>query len=371
LRPRAELGILCLAMKATLKQPTDRDQLQQLLRTEPNAKQRDRYRVVMLAASGQDGRELTREQIAQQVGRSRQFVDQWVKRYRDGGVENLRPAKQPGRRPMLNADEQEQLRQMLDAGPQPGRDPRSVFFGQDIRDLIRHRFNKLYSLSGTYALLDRLDYRWLCPRPHHPERDAAAQEAFKSSVVEQIDALRAARPDQRVVTYFQDEARFGQKGTMARVWARRGSRPTVPRQHQYDYLYVFAAASDETGDAVAMISPRVDTGIMNLFLHRFSQSLSPDVHAVMILDQAGWHVSKELVTPSNVTLIYLPPRSPELNPIENLWHWITSHYWSNRVHADYESMLGAADAAMATTIADRERIKSICHAPYLRRENHV
>lgn len=188
-------------------------------------------------------------------------------------------------------------------------------------------------------------------------------------MVDDIDVIRAAHPDQRVLTFFQDEARFGQKGTTTRVWAPRGSRPTVPKQTQYDYLYVFGAACCQTGSAVALIAPQVDTGMMNYFLSEFSRSLAPDVHAVMILDQAGWHVAKALVVPANVTLIYLPPRSPELNPIENLWHWITSHYWSNRVHADYSSMLDSASDALGATFADLQRVQSICNAPYLRRAN--
>lgn len=181
--------------------------------------------------------------------------------------------------------------------------------------------------------------------------------------------IRAHHPDKRVLTFFQDEARFGQKGTIARVWAPRGSRPTVPKQTQYDYLYIFGAACPDTGSAVALIAPRVDTDMMNYFLSEFAASLAPDVHAVMILDQAGWHVSKQLRVPDNLTLIHLPPRSPELNPMENLWHWITGHHWSNRVHADYASMLDAASAALAQTFAEVDRVKSICNAPYLGRAN--
>lgn len=188
--------------------------------------------------------------------------------------------------------------------------------------------------------------------------------------MDDLDAVRLEHAGKRVLTYFQDEARFGQKGTLARVWAKRGSRPEVPRQHQYDYLYVFGAACAETGDAVALVAPQANTSVMNHFLDQFSRSLAPDVHAVMILDQAGWHVSKDLVVPTNVTLKYLPPRSPELNPIENLWHWITSHHWSNRVHADYEQMLASATAALQETFQDKDRVKSVCAAPYLVRANH-
>jgi transposase len=166
-------------MKAKSRDPSDAGQLRELVREESNAKQRDRYRVALLAVEGLDGKELNREQIAAVVGRSRQFVDEWVNRYRHGGIKALVAKKQPGRSPRLTADEQQQLKAALDAGPQEGFDQRSVFFGQDIRELIKRKFNKTYSLSGVYKLLSNLGYSWLCPRPRHPKGDPAAQDAFK------------------------------------------------------------------------------------------------------------------------------------------------------------------------------------------------
>src|SRR5947199_7667499 len=106
--------------------PEDAARLRELIRDESNAKQRDRFRVVLLAGGGErrseaddDERELTREQIAARVGRSRQFVDEWVGRYRSGGIEALWPHKQPGAAPKLTAEEQAQLLATLDAGPPP------------------------------------------------------------------------------------------------------------------------------------------------------------------------------------------------------------------------------------------------------------
>lgn len=166
-------------------------------------------------------------------------------------------------------------------------------------------------------------------------------------------------------TYFQDEARFGQQGTLTRVWALTGSRPTAVRQTQYDYLYVFTAVCPETGDACGLIAPNVSTGVMNVFLDQFSRELPGDVHAVMILDQAGFHTSKALKTPANVSLIYLPPYSPELNPTENLWHYLRSHHWSNRFYADYAALHIAACEGWRAVCLDTEKIKSVCAAPYL------
>lgn len=166
-------------MKVTWKDPADASRLHALVQQTANAKQRDRYRVVLIAGEGIGQRsELGREQIAQVVGRSRQFVDEWVGRYRKGGIENLLPVRQPGRPAWLNKQEQEQLRAMLDAGPSP-EEGIAAFNGPILVQKIQERFGKLYTLDGVYKLLHRLRYNDLMPRTTHPDTDPAALEAFK------------------------------------------------------------------------------------------------------------------------------------------------------------------------------------------------
>ena len=75
------------------------------------------------------------------------------------------------------------------------------------------------------------------------------------------------------------------------------------------------------------------------------RELPADVHAVMVLDQAGWHTAGALRIPPNVMLVHLPPKSPELNPTENLWHYLRSHYWSNRFYATWDDLKAAATEA--------------------------
>lgn len=166
-------------MKVDWKDPADGRRLAELIRDEGDAKQRDRYRAVLLAGSGLgDQAELFRERIAATVGRSRQFVDEWVGRYRGGGIDALQPRKQPGAAPKLTPAEQEQLKAMLDAGPPPD-EGLAAYNGPILREKIGARFGKLYSLPGLYALLHRLGYNDLMPRTTHPGTDPAAQEEFK------------------------------------------------------------------------------------------------------------------------------------------------------------------------------------------------
>ncbi len=92
------------------------------------------------------------------------------------------------------------------------------------------------------------------------------------------------------------------------------------------------------------------------------------MHVIMIWDQAGFHTSKNVQLPDNVTLIPLPPYSPQLNPIEKLWQYLRKHYWSNRVYADYDALRIAAIDAWQKTCLDKEKIKSICRAKYVESE---
>lgn len=182
---------------------------------------------------------------------------------------------------------------------------------------------------------------------------------------ERLAQVRGERPHKRLLIFHQDEARFGQQGRLARVWAPKGSRPTAVKQTEYEYLWVVAAVCAETGQAEAILAPNLNTDVMNAFLQEFSRALDPDVHAVLIWDGAGFHRGGKLRVPGNVSLVELPPYSPQLNPIENLWHYLRSHYWSNRWYEDYEALMNAAIDAWRKAALLPELMKSVCRANYL------
>jgi transposase len=78
---------------------------------------------------------------------------------------------------------------------------------------------------------------------------------------------------------------------------------------------------------------------MSLHLAEISHAIKKGAHAVIIHDQAGWHRAKDLKVPDNITLLPLPPRSPELNPVENIWQFLRDNWLSNRVFESYENIL--------------------------------
>ena len=130
--------------------------------------------------------------------------------------------------------------------------------------------------------------------------------------------------------WFEDEARIGQKNKITRRWARRGTRPIAPRDQRTCSAYIFGAICPLRGTAAGLVLPRCNTAAMALHLAEISQAGRtglPRRH--LLLDQAGWHLSDKLAIPANITLMPLPPKSPELNPVENIWQFIRDNWLSN------------------------------------------
>ncbi len=109
-----------------------------------------------------------------------------------------------------------------------------------------------------------------------------------------VQRVQEKHPDQRVEVWFQDEARFGQQGTMTRLWTKRGSRPTQIKQTEYQWVYLFGAVDPLTGDSVGLVAPTVNTFVMNAHLRMIGKHVGPRRHVVLVMDQAGWHVAKAL-----------------------------------------------------------------------------
>ena len=159
--------------------------------------------------------------------------------------------------------------------------------------------------------------------------------------------------------WFQDEARIGQKNGLVRQWARRGTRPTQPADQRYASAYLFGAVCPARGVGAGLALPFADTDAMQLHLQEISVNVAKGAHAVLLLDRAGWHTTGNLRLPKNITLIFLPSRSPELNPVEQVWQYLRANFLSNRVFETFSDIIDAACDAWNKLIATPDTITSI------------
>ena len=103
---------------------------------------------------------------------------------------------------------------------------------------------------------------------------------------------------------------------------------------------------------------------MQIFLDQFAATIPAGTHVALVWDNAGYHVAKALRVPVAITLVPLPPYSPELNPVENLWHYLRSHHWSNRFYPDLDAIEEAAIAGWRTVCLHEATIRTVCACPY-------
>ena len=154
-------------------------------------------------------------------------------------------------------------------------------------------------------------------------------------------------------------ARVGQQGTLTRVWAKRGSRPRAPRDTRYEWTCRFGAVCPGRGTAAGLILPFVNTAAMNAHLAEIARMVEPGAHAILVLDGAGWHSSKTLAVPDNISLLPLPPYSPELNPVENLWQFLRANWLAISVFDDYAAIVDACCLAWNRFADDPKTVTSI------------
>ena len=217
----------------------------------------------------------SRTQAARLGGVGLQTVRDWVLAFNADGPDGLIDGTAPGNPPLLNAAQREALRAIVEAGPNPAVD-----------GVVRWR---LVDLG-----------QWV-------------QAEFGVSISKQ---------------------------TLSRVLRAMGFRkPSAPHDQRTRSTYIFGAICPERGVAAGLILPRCDTAAMALHLEEISRTVVPGAHAVLLLDQAGWHVSAKLAVPGNITLMPLPPKCPELNPVENVWQYIRENWLSNRVFKSYNDIL--------------------------------
>ena len=133
----------------------------------------------------------------------------------------------------------------------------------------------------------------------------------------------------------------------------------APRDQRTSSAYIFGAICPAEGKGAALVLPRCTTAAMALHLAEISQAVAPDAHAVVLLDQAGWHTTAKLPVPSNITLMPLPAKSPELNPVENIWQFMRDNWLSNRIFTSYPDILDHCCYAWNALVDQPWKITSI------------
>jgi len=136
---------------------------------------------------------------------------------------------------------------------------------------------------------------------------------------------------------------------------------------RYASAWLHAAIRPGTDEAFALITTEVGAATTQAFLDAFAATLPEDTHAALLLDGAGWHTARSITIPDNVSLVFLPPYSPELNPVERVWLHLRERYLSLRLFADLDAVIEGCRDAWNRLLDEPGRIASLTDYPYLRK----
>jgi len=168
----------------------------------------------------------------------------------------------------------------------------------------------------------------------------------------------------RVRLMFQDEARFGRMVRIRRCWSPAPLRPSVANGYAREFVYVYAAVSPIEGEMDWMLSQKMNTEQMSLFLSQVSAA-HPEDFIIMVLDGASSHKAKALQLPENIRLVALPPYAPELNPQEHVWDELREKEFPNRVFNDLPAVIRQLQSGLPKLSSDREGLRSLTAWPWI------
>lgn len=175
-----------------------------------------------------------------------------------------------------------------------------------------------------------------------------------------VSTTRYWKDERPIKLFFQDEARFGRINNLTRCWVPKTERAEIERQLIREYTYAYTAVCPQTGEAYSIISPFNNTSAMNAFLQEFSNHFKRN-RIILTLDGAGWHKSKDLKLPNNIRLLFLPPYSPQLNPVENIWDYVREQkQFNNHTFKSIDHVEEHLEQKLWQLTKERNVLKSLC-----------
>ena len=302
---------------------------------------------MQLAATGRH----THQDIAALVGRARSTIQEWIDRYEAGGLDELLARKKaPGQKsPLQNPALQARLQAELKKGTLARGGPTGRVAAQQTHGIQRAAKSLYYWLGKAGGVLQ-------VPRPAHVKQDPAARAGFRAHRLEKLQALPVPA-GQPVKVWMADECRGSLHPFTRRCWGLRGPRVVVPRQHRYEWEYVYGAVEVVAGQSQFRLMPSVNLDFSGGFLEQIAAS-DPSAAHIVIWDQAGFHPRPEGALPARIHLLPLPPYSPELNPVEGLWDQLKDAL-GNRLFATLEALEAAVTEALRPFWESRDKVLSL------------
>jgi len=328
-------------------------ELMQLLRTEKETRREERLRMLYFFKTGQAE---TRKSAAQMLLVHRTTISRWLDAYERGGLGRLLHIKTKPNHPLsLPLHVLHTLKRKL-------RNRR----GFDSYKSIQRWLKKRYSICIPYSTLHGiirygLKAKLKVGRKSHVKKNEKEGVAFKENIPAILSCLKLLSGEDNMRLFSQDESRFGLLSIPRRRITLPGIKPISPVQFQFESYYLYGAVEPRTGESFFLELPNLNAQCFQIYLDEFSKAYA-DSFNVMLLDRGKFHQAKRLKIPYNIVPVFLPPYSPELNPIERLWEDIKAEI-ADELYPTIEALMD--QVASIIKRYTKEAIQSLTSYPYL------
>lgn len=282
------------------------------------------------------------------VLRSRPTIRRWIAAWNGGGVHALLPRPVPGRPQAVSDGDKERIIRLLEHPESAGE---SHWTARKIHGYI----SKKWSIKLGYSTLARSFRSWgfrlKVPRPWPLQQDEEAREAFRQELSQLLE-------NKNLEVWFCDETGILGDPRPRRRWIKKGEKAKVPFSGLHLRSNVIGAVHPRSGEFFSLIVPYMDRTVFQVFLDELARE-TRGRKVVMVLDNASWHKVKSLNW-HHVKPKFLPPYSPDLNPIERLWLTLKAQYFTDWIAKNQDQLDARVDQALKSFIFDQRKTASIC-----------
>ncbi|HET1597987.1 TPA: IS630 family transposase, partial [Streptococcus pneumoniae] len=330
-----------------------------LLKDSRTAKYHKRLQIVLFRLMGKSYKE-----IIEFLDCNQTTIWQNVKKYEEFGLDSLLQETRGGRNHAYMTVEEEKafLARHLKAAEA------GEFVTIDaLFQAYKKELGRSYTRDAFYQLLKRHGWRNITPRPEHPRKaDAQTIVASKNKISiqeEKKKRFKTSRPFHKVRLMYQDDAGFGRISKLGSCWSPIGVGPHVHSHYIREFRYCYGAVDAHTGESFFLRAGGCNTEWMNVFLEELSQAY-PDDYFLLVMDNAIWHKSSTLKIPTNIGFAFIPPYTPEMNPIEQVWKEIRKRGFKNKAFRTLEDVMNQLQDVIQGL--EKEVIKSIVNQRWTR-----
>lgn len=312
----------------------------------PNKRSYRRFAALRFLRQG-----VAREVVAAGLGCTERSVRLWITLFNRGGLDALATKPRSGRPRKVKLERLADL--LLPVLEQPEAAGEIFWTGVKVHGWLQEQFGVELGYSTVVRYLHELDFKLLVPQPWPERQDEAKRAAFQQ-------ALAQWKADPNIELWFCDECGVEGDPRPRRRWAARGSRPTVPYLGEHIRANVVGAVCPATGESFHLIFDGVDTQVFQRFLDDLNHSASPTTkRRLLIVDNASWHKSAQLHWGA-FQREFLPPYSPDFNPIERFWLRLKADYFRDFIAKSSEALLDRLSLALCSFMLNTSLVASQC-----------